>query len=254
MTGPRQYTYRPRRRRKRYVINKKRLVISILVLLVTAELIYMCLTSPLFTVREVHITGNTIIRTADVLKAADIPDDQNLFLVSKDEIEDRIKASPVVNSIKIHRRLPGSMTIDVEERRPHLLLKSQDVLYEVDAQGVPFRIVDKRKDDIPVVSCTVQRRIVLGRPIKSTSFQSARDCLLLVQEKKIPGFVRITVDPGNDLCLNVRDEFQVILGGPDQLSDKLDIALQVMQIPEFQQRGKYIDVTCLEASVYKLKD
>jgi hypothetical protein len=53
----------------------------------------------------------------------------------------------------------------------------------------------------------------------------------------------------------VSDEFEIRLGRPEQLKDKLDIAAKaLLQVPELRSRGGYIDVTCVESPVLKLTD
>lgn len=246
----------PRRgRRKRYAIDKKRLVLSAVLLILGVELALAAFTSPFFAVKKIRPVGNKTIPAAEIVQRAKLPGNSNIFLVRKGAVASRLTKNPVVKEVRVYRKLPDTLLVCVEERQPHLVLSTAGVLYEVDSSGVPFRVVKRVGTKLPVISCTIPGRVALGKRLDALDFASAMECLLLAREKKIFRVTKITVDRNDDLCLNVRDEFQVKLGRAEQLSKKLDIAAQAMeQIPECRQRGKYIDMTCPEAPALKLRE
>ena len=245
----------PRRRRKRYAINKKRLVLSLILFALGVELVLVALTSPQFAIEKLKVTGTRVIPVSEVLRELSFMKGSNIFKVDERKVADLLKKNPVVADVRLHRRLPRTLIVSITERKPELLLKTGTALYDVDRLGIPYRAVVKVDTKLPLIACTISDRITLGRPLKSPAFKTARRCLLLAQAKKVFRPAKITVDQSGHLCLNVRDEFQVKLGTPEQLSRKLDLAEQVVeQIPEFRQRGVYIDVTCPDASALKLAE
>ena len=254
MKRPERSTY-SRRRHKRRVINKKRLLLSLFLALLGAELAFALFTSPMFAVRNIKVVGNQTVSDSQVLHALRVPNGTNIFRVDKDSALRDVRRNPVVQEVSIRRRLPSTLIVSVSERNALLILNSMGSLYEVDAFGIPFRLDEAVKPKLPVITCQVRKKIVLGRPIRDAAFDSAKECLLLAQTKKVFSGITITVDQKSDICLNIRDDYQVKLGQPEHLARKLDIAEQVIQqTPEFQERGAYIDVTCPEAPAYKLKE
>ena len=212
-------------------------------------------TSPMFYVRRQKIVGNTTVPASDILKRLNLPRHSNIFLIRKRMIAERVMTNPVVKDVRLHRKLPDILIVQVIERKPYLTLSTSEKLYAVDHAGVPFRILKHADSELPVVSCKVKKRIVLGKPLNDPNFKIARDCLLLVNGRKIFQITELGVDQNQELWLNVRDGFQVKLGQAARLSEKLRIAKQAVdQIPEFKQRGKYIDVTIPEAPALKLED
>jgi len=241
--------------RKRRVINVKRLILSLLLTLLAVEVTVAAFTSPWFGIKKVRLIGNETIASRDILRRLDLRPDSNIFRISKRAMARRVMGNPVVKEVRFYRRLPSALIVRITERAPDLTLNAAGRMYEVDSAGVPFRAVRRAKSEAPVLSCKVPRRIVLGRPIRASSFGVARKCLLLVREKKIFQVTEITVDQNNDLCLNIRDGFQVKLGRPEQLSAKLNMAARIVkQIPEFRQRGAYMDLTVPEAPALKYKE
>jgi len=242
-------------RRKRYSVNRKRLALSFLLLLLVGEFVFAALTSPVFSIKRVKVMGNRMVPASEVVRRLNLPANTCIFRIDKQAMAGRVCENPVIKRVTLHRALPRTLVVRVTERRPDFLLKTSAGVYEVDSSSVPFRLVDKVDARLPVIECGLPRRPVLGRKLTGSTLNSARKCLLLAREKKSLRVAKITVDQNNDLCLNVRDGFEVRLGRPEQLSKKLDIAAQsVEQIPELRQRGEYLDVTCPDAPAMKVRD
>ena len=255
MKRPERSSYSVSRRHKRRVINRKRLLLTVFLLAIGVELVFVLLTSPMFAVKKVEVVGNQTISDSQVVRTLKLPKNANIFRVNEDSVLCEVRRDPVVREAALHRKIPCTLIVSISERKPHFVLDSSGSLYEVDYSGVPFRLDKVVKGKLPMISCQVRKKIVLGRPIKDPAFDSARKCLLLAQAKKFRGTIKITVDQKSDICLNIWDDFQVKLGRPEQLARKLDVAEQVIQqSPEFRKRGAYIDVTCPEAPAYKLKE
>lgn len=253
MRRPKQETKPvPRRkvqhRRKHRVINAPRLIISLLLILLAGESVLAVLKSPWFEIRTVRVDGRKLISSRFVSKCIAVPERSNIFLFRTDLIAHRLRRSPIVEEVSVHRRLPATLVVRITERRADFTLSTHAKHYEVDSAGIPFRIVPQPNPKLPVLSCKVPASIHLGRPIKASAFASAMECLKLARAKKSLQVGKITVDQNNDLCLNVRDGLMIRLGQPQQLGDKLDRAERSMQlVPALE----YVDVTCPEAPALK---
>ena len=252
---PRSAGQTQRRRRKRHVINKKRLVLTMLLVTLGVEVAFVVFTCPVFYVRKIRPVGNRTISSAEIVQALDIPPESNVFLIRKAMVVRQALKNPVVKEARVYRRPPGTLVLRIVERKPHAVLDTGGTLYEVDSSGVPFRAVKEASADVPVIFCDLSSEVVFGKPLDDSAFKIGRECLLLAQQEEISGVAKITVDQNHHLCLNVRDDFEIRLGRPEQLSEKLGIAAQAMkQIPRLRQHGEYIDVTCPKAPVMKLGD
>ncbi len=219
------------------------------------EVVMTLFNSPQFMIRKTIVHGNRLVPVRQVLQDVRFATGQNIFLVKDKAIVRTLTRNPIIASVHIHRKLPRTLIVDVTERRPCYVLNTGTAFYEVDRSGIPYRIMPAEDPGLSAIVCGVSERVILGKPLRSPTVAKARECLLLAQSKKIFSAVEITVDQTGCLCLNVRDKFQVKMGRPDQLSDKLNLVQRVLgQVPEFKQRGMYIDVTCPDAPAFKLAD
>lgn len=211
--------------------------------------------SPQFMIRKVVIRGNKLAPTQRIKRDLWFANGSNIFMVKGKVIARTLTRNPIVASAHIHRELPRTLIVDVTERRPHFTLNTGTALYEVDRGGIPYRLVKTADPNVSMIVCAVSRKITLGKPLRSPTVSAARECLLLVQSKKIFTAVKITIDRTGYMCLNVRDKFQVKMGRPEGFSGKLDVVQRVLkQIPDLVERGGYIDVTCPGGEAFKYAD
>jgi len=75
---------------------------------------------------------------AELLKLANLSAGQNLFALDASAAERAMASHPWVKSVRITRRFPGGLSVEVEERAPHALVVLGS-LYLLDGDGQPFR-------------------------------------------------------------------------------------------------------------------
>lgn len=78
-----------------------------------------------FRLRRVEFHGIAHLTPERLMPAIQLSDDASIF-DSLDGIEDRLLAIPGVLAATIHRRIPGTLRIDIEEARPVALSPSRD--------------------------------------------------------------------------------------------------------------------------------
>lgn len=242
------------RRRVRYHINGKRLALVLLSIALTAEIVVAARTSPWFYIKETRVVGLKTLNEKDVRKRLHILPHTNIFSIKDKSVAEKLETNPVILDVDVHRLLPGTLILCVTERKADFVLSSRGASLDVDAEGVPFRLTGSGSK-LPVLSCDLPKGVVPGVKLKDPSFNIAWQCLKTARSRGIAKIAKISVDQSDQLCLNVSDEFEIRLGRPEHLKEKLDIAAKaLLQVPELRSRGGYIDVTCVEAPVLKLTD
>jgi cell division protein FtsQ len=217
--------------------------------------VYGAFTSPRFYVTTIQVEGNRTIPQGDVIARMRLDPTTNIFLLNKPEICGRIETNKVVKEVRLYRRFPETIIVRLTEREPFVLLNSGKGMFEVDASGIPFRIVKTAANNLPIISYATPFSPILGRPLDLPTFKGAMESIRLCGTYGLPGVSKITVDQYNELCLNVRDRFQVKLGPPDQLSVKIKNAAAVTnRRPELGRNIEYIDASCPDVPALKLKD
>jgi cell division protein FtsQ len=244
-----------RRRRKRHFIDRWRVALCLASIALLVVIVATLFNSPQFMIRKVVIRGNNLMPARQIARDLAFANGSNIFTIKGKVIARTLTRNPIVASVHIHRKLPRTLIVEVTERRPHFTLNTGTALYEIDRGGIPYRMVKIADPKVSMIACAVSQRIILGTPLKSPTVSAARECLLLVQSKRIFSAVKITVDQTGYLCLNVGDKFQVKMGRPEGFSEKLDVVQRVLkQIPDLVERGGYIDVTSPGGEAFKYAD
>lgn len=108
----------------------------------------------LFGVREVRVTGTSIVTPAQVREAAAVPARTPLLRVPAGEVTDRItEALAPVARVRISREWPDTLVLAVTERAPVAAVPvGEDEFRLVDAGGVAFHTVTSAPPDLPLVT------------------------------------------------------------------------------------------------------
>ena len=205
------------------------------------------MTSPRFAVTDVEVVGGDR-RTPDAVSAeSGIGVGGNVFALDLDAARAKILADPWISEATLARRLPGTILVQITERKPAALVAVGDTLL-VTSQGEPFKRVEPGDPvDLPLVTGlrpddltedhegatrTIRRAIDLAAEYEASSL-SRRSPL-----------EEVHVSPEGTFTLVVgRSATELVLGGPP-FRRKLDQAARV--VAELDKRGAKADAIMLD--------
>jgi cell division protein FtsQ len=127
---------------------------------------------PIFTVREVVVTGVEYLDTEEIRHMAESELGRNIFEVDVAPIAECLNALYEAEDFTVYKCLPGTITIRIHERQPVALLNLQ-TLVGVDENGIPLpHIGADMVETLPIVTgiisiaalndSTVHERLVVG--------------------------------------------------------------------------------------------
>ena len=65
---------------------------------------------------HIEVTGSTRYAAEDIIEAADIGEEQNIFTISQKALNERITAlCPYIECVTLHRRLPDTLELELHE-------------------------------------------------------------------------------------------------------------------------------------------
>jgi cell division protein FtsQ len=105
--------------------------------------------TPMFAVKEVRVSGTSVLDPAEVAAAADEYLDRSILRADLDAIAAEVASSPPVKSVDVSRSWPTAILIEVTEREPYLAVPSgEETFLMVDSEGVVFDEVDEIPESI----------------------------------------------------------------------------------------------------------
>ncbi|MEI8295481.1 MAG: cell division protein FtsQ/DivIB [Alphaproteobacteria bacterium] len=104
-----------------------------------------------FSVKEVLVEGRHAADSQSILDAIQLKQGQAVFSVSPQEIQQRLETHPWVRQAAVRRQLPGTLYIQLTERRAVAIWQHQKKFYVVDEQGVVIAPMSRQQPDLPVI-------------------------------------------------------------------------------------------------------
>lgn len=116
--------------------------------------------------RGVHIIGNRVLDSAEIMGAAGLSEREPLERVGLDSVEARIAAHPFIERASVYRGAAGMLEVEIVERAPVAATLIDGAPFYLDSLGVllPYRF-SRAAFDLPLVSgIGAPRQLVAGRP------------------------------------------------------------------------------------------
>jgi cell division septal protein FtsQ len=99
--------------------SKAFLGLAAVILMFSGAYIFACHSSH-FRVSEIKIRGNSRIPAAEIAKMAEACLDQNILRLNLHDLEKRLREDKRLKDVRVQRRLPGCILVEVEEKTPVL--------------------------------------------------------------------------------------------------------------------------------------
>ena len=107
------------RNKKKKKIKKIKFVLKIILLIaIISGGVAFALTSPMFNITNIQVSGNNIVSTDTVISLSQLKKDENIFRFNSSQIINNIKENPYIESVSINRKIPSTVAINITERIP----------------------------------------------------------------------------------------------------------------------------------------
>jgi cell division protein FtsQ len=234
----------PRISRRRRAIARMRRRASFVrgtALLAVVAVAYAAFWSPLLKVREIEVTGAEHTTAEEVIAATALGENANLLLVSTDEIARRAEELPWVRTAEVQRILPGTVRVDVTERRPALALVTGAARWTIDRRGnvlgpgAPGRL--------PSLAGMVLSSVEPGIRLDGDEIASALRVFRSLPRGLRRELAAIFAPSPERVTLSLTDGTQVRYGGAERRAAKNKVLRALRARLRRQQRSaRYIDV------------
>lgn len=126
------------RRRNRWLVLLGPLGRAIVLVGAPVGLVTWLFASPTFAFARVEVTGERHLEARWIESTLAPLKGENLLRLSLPAVEELVRRNPWVAEVRLEKRLPDALHIEVSERRPAALLRSADGLVVLDTVGRPI--------------------------------------------------------------------------------------------------------------------
>jgi len=254
--------------KKRFRIKKKKSIfkskvfwILLLSILSACGFVYLLIFSQIFQVKEIDISGNSIISNEQLLKVIEpsirkqiIWETKSIFLIDLNKIEQEIlKQFPEIENIELKRRLPELLISEVKERQVFAAIRlPSGKIFNVDKYGIAFE--ERQRQNDLLVDFSDEKEFVFGENVIDA------EKLKAISEIKKSLQKRLDIETEELLFLNDRlnvttsQGFKIYFGFTSDVEDQIFnlemLGKEKLKMEELQNL-EYIDLRFGDKVFYK---
>lgn len=230
-------------------------ILSLLTFLIVVGAIVTSLTVFL-KVSEIEVSGTTRYDTKDIIKTSGIEIGDNMILLNKFEVADRIlEEYPYIEKIKIRRRFPDKFTFEITERVPLAYVMSGETRWLIDKYAYIVELVEKDTEiKLPKITGATVLSPRLGEQLmleNEDQLPVLTEVLSAVSTAELTEKLdRIEIEKLYDLNLVYDSRFMVNLGDTTSLSQKIEMLRAVLNELSDFDKGT-INVSAVKEARFK---
>lgn len=199
--------------------------ITILLILIGGTIYF--LLSPIFNIKNIEVKGNNKLTKEEIISLSQIQLEENTFKLVKNKVEKSVKQNSYIENVKVHRKLPDTVIIEVEERIPTYMIAFANAYAYINNQGY-FLEISKDKIEVPLITgySTKEEEIQEGSRLCLEDLQKLESVLQIVkaaESNELSSLItKINISNKQDYILELKSEKKSVhIGNTTNLSTKM---------------------------------
>ena len=222
------------KRAKRNTRIKRLLKIMILLGIVIGGSIF-AMTSPMFNIKEIQVVNNNIVTSETIISLSELKVDENMFRFSSYSVKNKIKENAYIEEVKIHRKIPNTIQIEILERQPKYSVDFMGKYAYINTQGYILEVSDTNME-LPVIQgiSTKEEEIVPNNRLNNDDLTSLENIIKIMDIAKENNLdIKVTsidISTKNQYSIYIQEEKKRIhLGDNTNLGNKILYAVSIME-------------------------
>lgn len=246
-----QYNKQQMSRKQKQILKRKkrikRIVKNITLLLIVVAGIIFALVSPIFNIEKIEVLNNAQISSDTIISLSQLSLGQNIFKFNKNKTEKNIKTNAYIENVKIERKLPNKIEIQVEERQRDYNVEFLNGYAYINKQGY---ILEKSQEklDLPTIQgiSTEEEQIVEGNRLNSEDLEKLETVIQIMSTCKNYDLdtkvTTINIENKDEYSLYMEEEKKTIyLGNKNNLSNKMLYVKTIIEKNQGKEGYIYVD-------------
>ena len=193
------------------------------------------MTSPIFNIKEIQVTNNNITPSDTVISLSELKLDENIFKFNKYNVKNKIKENAYIEDVKIHRKIPNVVQIEITQRQPKYSIDFMGKYAYINSQGYILEVADIN-NGLPIIQgiATNEEKIVPNSRLNEddlTSLENIIKIMDIAKENNLDTKVTsIDITNKNQYSIYIQEEKKRIhLGENTNLGNKMLYAISIME-------------------------
>lgn len=223
---------------------RAKLILKIFVILALfAGVIVFLVTSPLFNITKINVTGNDKVSEEQIISLSQIELETNIYKIVTSKVSENVKENAYIDTATVKRKLPNEIDIIVTERKPQYMLQYGNAYVYISSQGYMLEISEE-KLQLPVISgySTAQEELNEGNRLNIEDLKKLEVILRIMESASNNDIAKdisaIDISDANNYTLIFESKGKTAyLGEATNINDKI-IVLKQMLIKSEGTSGK----------------
>ncbi len=196
------------------------------------------LRSPIFNINNITVKGNEKISSNELISLSTLKVEENMFQYNFGEIEETIKQNPYIKTVELHRQLPDTVEIIVEERKATYMIQVANAFAYIDNQGYILEI-STEKQILPIIKgiSTSQENIHPNNRLEKEDLKKLNDILKIMESANSNSLAKfitsIDISDKEDYIIRMETKKKTIHFG-----DASNISTKMLLITKFNEEEK----------------
>lgn len=206
--------------------------------------IVFAMTSPLFNIKSIEVINNNGVSSETIISLSGLKTEENIFKYKTTNVVKDIKENSYIENVKVKRKLPNTVQIEVEERKPRYSVDFMGKYVYINSQGYFLEISEDSKG-LPIIlgMVTSEEQIVPNNRLCNEDLEKLEDVIKIMDVAKEneldTKITSIDISNKNEYIIYLEEESKrVHIGDNSNLSNKM---LYVVAIIE-QEKDKAGDI------------
>lgn len=238
-----ELTKQERKRKKRNRRIKFFLKLILFIGLISGAIIF-ALTSPIFSIKNINVINNSEVASDTVISLSGLKQEENIFRFYKGSVVNKIKENSYIENVKIRRKFPNTIEIEVEERVAKYSVDYMGKYAYINTQGYILEISEDSRG-LPIIQgiTTKEEEVVPGNRLNNEDLSRLEDAIKIMNSASENGLDRkvtsIDISDKDEYSIYLEEEKKKVhLGDVTNLSNKMLYVVAIME----QESGKEGDI------------
>ncbi|SHH37992.1 cell division protein FtsQ/DivIB [Clostridium grantii] len=202
---------------------------------------------PIFSVKKIQVINNKSLKSEKILELSQVKLGTNIFFIKSKNIEQKILSEPEIEEVKINRKLPNTLVLDIKERKYVFYIFSNGSYYLLDNEGFVFDKKETLEDNNLIELKGLEyEKLKEGESIeildsrKMILISSLTDLMRALNSNvSYPTTIDITDLYDIKVYFN---SMEVRIGNIENLKDKFNIGINILNEKDLADKKGYIEV------------
>lgn len=230
----RELTKQERKRKKRNKRIKFFLKLFLFIGLISGAIIF-SLTSPIFNIKDIKVCNNSQVPSDTITSLSGLKTEENIYKFYNRNVVNKIKENPYVENVKVNRKLPNVVEIDIEERIAQYSVEYMGKYAYINTQGYILEISEDSKS-LPIIQgiTTREEEVIPGERLNNEDLRRLEDVIKIMNAAKENGLdgkvTSIDINDENEYSIYLEEEKKKVhLGDNTNLSNKMLYVVAIME-------------------------